>query len=139
MNPYPTNTIPTIPNTNSNIKMIPFAGTKVSRASFCVLLAGITVSILLAIFLPLPLPVSILIAIYVLLMALLAAYNVNCVQVGHCKVWAWILTGLYIFSVAISALVLLMKNDEWANIYMPKASNMPVEKGLKSISKSLKK
>lgn len=132
MNSYPT-------NPNSNIKMIPFAGTKVSRASFCVLLAGITVSILLAIFLPLPLPVSILIAIYVLLMALLAAYNVNCVQVGHCKVWAWILTGLYIFSVAISALVLLMKNDEWANIYMPKVSNMPVEKGMKSISKSLKK
>ena len=39
----------------------------------------------------------------------IAAYNVNCVTVGHCTTWAWILTSIYAFYTAILVIVMLSK------------------------------
>lgn len=38
------------------------------------------------------------IALSLLLGGFVAAYNVNCTVVGHCNVWAWFLTVIFIFN-----------------------------------------
>ena len=36
-------------------------------------------------------------ALSILLGGFITAYNVNCTVVGHCSVWAWLLTLIFIF------------------------------------------
>lgn len=39
----------------------------------------------------------------------LAAYNVNCVTVGHCTTWAWILTSIYTFYTLLIVVIMILK------------------------------
>ena len=41
------------------------------------------------------------IAIMPIIMSLVAAYNVHCVEVGHCGSWSWLLTCLYFINAVI--------------------------------------
>jgi hypothetical protein len=43
----------------------------------------------------------------------LAAYNVNCVVVGKCKTWAWILTAFYLAYIALAIPAMFLK----VNVY----------------------
>lgn len=75
---------------------------EITLQSKIILVAGIILSITIAIFAPRP--YNIWIAIYFLFVAMIAAYNVNCAQVGHCYTWAWILTVTYVLSVILMLL-----------------------------------
>lgn len=89
-------------------------GVKVSRASFFILITGAIISLILAIFLPFP--YSIAISVLVLLFSIMNAYTINCTQVGHCKIWAWILTSVFIVYLCIYSLILLINKDKIFNI-----------------------
>lgn len=52
------------------------------------------------------------IAIMPIIMSLVAAYNVHCVEVGHCGSWSWLLTCLYfINAVVIIFVTYKLKNN----------------------------
>ena len=71
---------------------------KVTRAAFCILVAGIILSLVLAFTVPFVGPI---IGLFALIGVMLWAYTINCIQVGHCYAWAWILTIIYIFNAVI--------------------------------------
>lgn len=71
---------------------------KVTRAAFCILVAGVILALVLAFTIPFIGPI---VALFTLLVVMLWAYTVNCVQVGHCYAWAWILTIIYITNAVI--------------------------------------
>lgn len=87
---------------------------KVTRAAFLTLLAGLILSIVIAFTFPVSGP---LVGIVVLLVWMLVAYNVNCVQVGHCYKWAWILTIFYLIYVGFAIFALIYHNDKIAAKY----------------------
>ena len=77
-----------------DVRTIRIFGVDVSVAAFATLLAGVVSA--LALLILVPNMVGVAAAPLVLAVACLVAYNVNCAQVGHCHVWAWILTVLYV-------------------------------------------
>jgi hypothetical protein len=82
------------------VKMISIGHLNVTMASFIILMAGlvvVTIVIILS-----PNPVGLVSALFLALSSVLAAYNVNCAQLGQCQVWAWVLTGLYVLGVTLS-------------------------------------
>jgi len=89
-------------------------GVKVSRASFFILITGVIIAAILAIFLPFP--YSIVISVLVLLFSIMNAYTINCTQVGHCKIWAWILTSVFVVYLCIYSAILLINKDKIFNI-----------------------
>ena len=93
-------------NTN-DVKMVSFGKMNVSLAAFITLIVGILASLLI-IFIS-PNAIGIIFAIYILLSVLLTSYNINCTQLGHCKLWAWTLTVLFIISVSSAALAFATK------------------------------
>lgn len=98
----------------SETKFINIGGVKVSRASFFILITGVIIAAILAIFLPFP--YSIVISVLVLLFSIMNAYTINCTQVGHCKIWAWILTSVFIVYLCIYSLIFLINKDKIFNI-----------------------
>jgi hypothetical protein len=98
----------------SETKFINIGGIKVSRASFFILITGAIISLILAIFLPFP--YSIIISVLVLLFSIMNAYTINCAQVGHCKIWAWILTSVFVVYLCIYSAILLINKDKIFNI-----------------------
>jgi hypothetical protein len=91
----------------NNVRTVSFLGVKISLASFLSLIAGIIVAVL-TIFVA-PKPFGIFFGLVLLGSACLAAYNVNCTQVGHCHVWAWILAVIYIIG-AVGAIGKFVSN-----------------------------
>jgi hypothetical protein len=83
--------------------------TKVTRAAFYTLIAGLILSIVIAFTFPVSGP---LIGIFVLLVWVLLAYNINCVQVGHCYTWAWILTIFYLIYISFAVFALIIYNKK---------------------------
>jgi hypothetical protein len=71
---------------------------KITRAAFCILIAGIILSLVLAFTAPFIGPI---IGLFALIGVMLWAYTVNCIQVGHCYAWAWILTIIYILNASL--------------------------------------
>ena len=88
-------------------RSVHFLGVKISLAAFLSLIAGIIVAILAIV--TAPKPFGIFFGLVLLGSACLASYNVNCSQVGHCHVWAWILTVIYVFG-AVGAIISFMTN-----------------------------
>jgi hypothetical protein len=41
----------------------------------------------------------------------LTAYNLNCVIVGHCKVWAWILVSVYVLNTLLMFIPITVKKS----------------------------
>ena len=83
-------------------KIITIGKLKISYPSFIMAISGIVVSIILSFF------INIWFGISVLPVFLLAAYNVNCSIVGHCYVWAWILTSLFLLQLISYIFIIMM-------------------------------
>jgi hypothetical protein len=90
------------------------------------LITGAIISLILAIFLPFP--YSIIISVLVLLFSIMNAYTINCAQVGHCKIWAWILTSVFVVYLCIYSAILLINKDKIFNI--PKVNAVKVNASL---------
>lgn len=96
-----------VPHEQNDVRTVHFMGVKISLAAFLSLIAGIIVAILTMV--AAPKPFGIFAGLLLLGGACLASYNVNCTQVGHCHVWAWVLTAVYIVG-AVSAIIGFMTN-----------------------------
>ena len=89
--------------TNSmDVKMVSIGHLNMTLSSFIVLIAGLLLVIITLILSPTTL--GLISATSFALVSILGAYNINCAQLGHCQVWAWILTSLYIVGVCLSVL-----------------------------------
>ena len=86
----------------NDIRMVTIGHFKLSLAAFITLVAGMCVSLLLLILAPNI--YGALSMIYILLVAILFAYGINCTLLGHCKVFAWVLTILYTLSAVSSSI-----------------------------------
>lgn len=73
---------------------VSYFGIKMTRQAFLILITGIIAGVLVAFKKHPEIGVSIVLG------AAVQAYTVNCTVVGHCNLWAWILTvGLVISSI----------------------------------------
>ena len=90
MLPQTTYVTPNEPSTTQQdkVKMVNLFNKKITHNAYLTLLAGLVLSLTFAF----TIPHGVFIGLYILLMFTLLAYNVNCDQVGHCSMWAWILT-----------------------------------------------
>jgi hypothetical protein len=75
---------------------------------------------------------------------LIAAYNVNCVVVGSCEMWAWTLFGLFIVALLASGGLAFwrygsMTESEAVGLLDPRKGVSAVERVVESSSKSIKK
>ena len=86
----------------NDVRTIDFFGIKISLNAYIILIAGLIMCIIL-IFIA---PYGPLFASIAFLMVIAAAYNVNCVQVGHCKIWAWALTIFYIIFCIVNVMTM---------------------------------
>lgn len=68
--------------------MISVGALRVTLPAFIVLIAGLVLATVIAFTLP---KVGIAFSLFLLLSAVITAYNINCVQVGHCVAWGWFL------------------------------------------------
>lgn len=96
-----------VPSAVDDVQVVSVGKVKITKAAFVTIHAGILLATVLA-FVG---PYGVFISIYVLLLFSLLAYNVNCTQVGHCNTWAWILTFVYVFYVAIIIIMFFTKKD----------------------------
>jgi hypothetical protein len=108
---------------------------KVTRAAFYTLIAGVIFAVTIAFTAPVWGPV---IAIITLLPWILIAYNVNCVQIGHCYYWGWILATVYLLTSCIALLPVLLKLFKF-NKLSNKVENLKNTFTPKKTLKSLKK
>ena len=91
------------------MKTVVVGNLTISLASVIVLVSAIILSIVLMF----ASPYGFIASLGVLLGGTLAAYNVNCAQVGQCHTWAWILTSFYVvYAVFIVAMGLFFKNTQ---------------------------
>jgi hypothetical protein len=76
------------------MKTVTLFGVTMSLTAFLVAMVGSIISLVIVVTLPKMWPLSIMF----MLVTFVAAYNVNCVVYGHCKVFAWIMVGLFTFN-----------------------------------------
>lgn len=107
MNPQSTYVNPSEPASQNNVKMVTVFNKKITHNAHLTLVAGLILSLTFAF----TIPYGVFVGLYTLLMFTLLSYNVNCVQVGHCTLWAWILTAVYVVYAAIVVGFLLFKKD----------------------------
>ncbi len=96
--------------------MVDFGKKKITFKAMLTLIAGV----ILALTVSITLPYGVFLGLYILLIFSIMAYNVNCVQTGHCYFWAWILTVLYLFYASFAIFFLLTKGKDFADKLMPK-------------------
>lgn len=96
------------PNPTQPTKTVKFVGLDITFNAFLTLVAGLILSVVLVFTIP---TYGIFAGLYILLLFSLLAYNVNCVQVGHCYLWAWILTVVYLVYAGIVVGILFTKKD----------------------------
>ena len=94
---------------NNDIQFVQIGGLKVSINAFLTFIAGLVFSVVVTIVMPF----GAFAGMYILLIFTLFAYNVNCVQVGHCKTWAWILTILYVIYVVFLSIMLISNKESF--------------------------
>jgi hypothetical protein len=87
-----------------SIYQIKISDSVISLNVFIVILCGLLIGIA-TVYLK---PYRFDIAIMPILMSLVAAYNIHCVEVGHCGSWSLILTGLYLIN-AITVIYVIYK------------------------------
>lgn len=111
------------PNMQESYKpyMVQFGQKKITFKAFLTLIAGL----ILALAVSISLPYGVFLGLYILLIFSLMAYNVNCVQQGHCYFWAWILTVLYLVYASFAVFFILTKKDAIAKAFMPSPKNSP--------------
>ena len=91
----------------TDVKMFSIGKLHISRAALIALSLGILASIIILIVSPNV--YGAMVAIYILLVAMLVSYNINCNLLGHCKVFAWVLTVLYTISLVSSVAFFTMQ------------------------------
>lgn len=79
----------------------------VSNQALVVAFAGLVFSIVVSYVLQMMFHWGFLVGVLILPVFLLAAYTMNCVVVGNCIVWAWILTAIYVFKFVITLSIFL--------------------------------
>lgn len=95
---------------NREVKMIHlFDGVWISRPAFWVLFFGLIFSII--IMFTAPKYSGIIAGPIVFLVVILLTYNINCFMVGHCQIWAWMLTVLYILFIILAVISMLFKSE----------------------------
>jgi hypothetical protein len=82
---------------------------RVTPQALTVAVSGLLLSFLLSYMAQLAVPWGWAVGLLILPLFLLGAYSVNCMVVGDCVVWAWILTALYVVNVLLTALVTVPK------------------------------
>lgn len=97
--------------------MVQFGQKKITFKAFLTLIAGL----ILALAVSVTLPYGVLMGLYILLVFSIMAYNVNCVQTGHCYFWAWILTVLYLIYASFAVFFLITKGPAIAEKLLPKS------------------
>lgn len=80
---------------------------RITRQALTICIAGILLACVLIFTLGLS-PGSVLAAAFILLAIFVAAYSVNCMVVGHCRIWAWFLAVLYVVNLILYTLVLMI-------------------------------
>lgn len=98
--------------------MVQFGQKKITFKAFLTLLAGL----ILALTVSVTLPYGVFIGLYILLIFSIMAYNVNCVQTGHCYFWAWILTMVYLIYTIFAVYFFLTKGEAIAEMIFPKSA-----------------
>lgn len=86
---------------NGDVTMIKIGELSISLASFLTLCSGFVVAVIIMF----ASRKTFMLGLSTFLVFCIVAYNVNCVQLGHCTTYAWILTILYIGYAAIFALL----------------------------------
>ena len=76
------------------MKTVTLFGVTMSLTAFIIALMGVVVSLVIVVSFPKIWPFGVLF----MLMTFLGAYNVNCVVYGHCKVFAWFLTVMFLLN-----------------------------------------
>ena len=94
-------------------KTIVVGDLKMSLFSFIIAAAGIVLGLVISF------NYSIFIGLITTASLFLAAYNLNCVIVGKCKTWAWILFVIYLLNVILS----LLANFGLSYLYSPKSGS----------------
>ena len=83
-------------NENST-RMIKIGNITVSLAAFIALLSGLILAISIVSYIP----NSYNMAMFVVIGFIILAYEINCIEVGKCEIWAWFVTFIYFFNSAI--------------------------------------
>ena len=85
------------------INMVSIGSLQITVASLITFSCGVIIALMLLF----TGPYGIFVSLYVLLLFVVLAYNVNCAQVGHCTVWAWVLTAVYLFYTVVAVLLFI--------------------------------
>jgi NAD/NADP transhydrogenase beta subunit len=96
------------------MKTVTVFGVTMSLTAFLVAMVGSILSLVIVVTLPKMWPVSIVF----MLATFVAAYNVNCVVYGHCKLFAWIMVGLF----TINAIIIYFSARQLAMTKMPQTA-----------------
>jgi hypothetical protein len=102
----------TVVDQREEIKTIDFFGIRISLNAYIILIVGFIVCIIL-IFMP---PYGPFAAAILLLFVVIAAYNVNCLLVGHCKIWAWVVTIVYIIFSIVNIMTVYARNKKGLDV-----------------------
>ena len=90
------------------VRMVSFGGVKISMNAYMIVIAGIILSVTLAFLVP---QVGPLVGLFVLFLFMVLSYNVNCVLLGHCHIWAWFLTITYLIYTGVVVYSVVMHKD----------------------------
>jgi hypothetical protein len=82
---------------------------QVTPQALTVAVSGLLLSFLISYMAQLVVPWGWTLGLLILPLFLLGAYSVNCMVVGSCAVWAWILAALYVINVVLTSLVTVPK------------------------------
>lgn len=105
-------------DTQKNVSgMISVGSLRVTLPAFIVLVAGLVLATVIAFTVPLP-QVGIAFSLFILLAAIVTAYNVNCVQVGHCVAWGWFLAILNVLYFVLM-IILMSHHTDLVDSYKP--------------------
>jgi hypothetical protein len=99
-----------------SVRIVTIGSLKLTLAAFITLLSGVVLALGIALLGG----AFTFVSLYVLLLFVVIAYNVNCAQVGHCKVWAWFLTIVYVVYASIFTLAILTNKESIKKVFASK-------------------
>ncbi len=75
---------------------------KLTLPSFITAVCGLVIGAIIGI------KINIITGLLVVAAAFVQAYTINCIVIGHCTTWAWILSSIYVLYAAIMIVLLFM-------------------------------
>lgn len=115
---------------DQNVKMVQIGNLKITVNALIILVTSIIMSVVLLF--AVPMPIGAIFSIAVLLGGAFVSYNVNCVQVGHCRIWAIILVVIYVVNVVAIMLRLFMFKPSLESYSLMNSKKSPMGKKLES-------